>query len=423
MTKYLFLLLALSLTLLASCGGDDDGNGGGGDGDAIRIGVLAPITGGLESYGIGARNAVELAASQINAAGGINGRTVQVIVENTEVDTTAASAGAARLVADGCVGIIGATSSSVTMHVARTHTAPNNIPQISGASTSPAISTLEDNNMLWRTCLSDIYAGDALSSHCFNELQLSTVAILNIDNPFGNGIANQFDQSFQSLGGAVASNESYPEQSDYSADFFANYIATLFEQRPPAVVIIGYGTDGQRILNEIGRWKDANDPDYDPVIFCSDSWDGPSITDNVNFDLLDNIIGSFNSPPENPESSFYQSYVAEHDIAPSPYVSNVYDAAMTLLLAIQAANATDGPSITAQLPLVASGGTPFEYTQLTELMAAISNGEDVDYQGASGPIQYDGNGDLVRGVVQLWRFSNSTGTIESETITSIEAGQ
>lgn len=423
MTKYLILLLAFSLTLLSSCGGDDDGNGNG-DGDAIRIGVIAPLTGGLESYGVGTRNAVELAVKEINAAGGINGQTVQVIVEDTGLDTALAAAGAARLIADGCVGIIGAVSSGVSIHVSQNQTAPNNIPQISGASTSPQISGLSDNNMLWRTCLSDIFAGAGLANYCFSDLNHNNVAILNIDNSFGNGIANQFDESFRNLGGVVHSNENYPDLGgDYTGYSFASAVETLFAEKPPAVVVIGYGADGQNILDEVQKWIAENDPNYDPVIFCSDSWQTGAITDNVPFSILDNVVGTFNSPPNDEASAFYQNYQTEYGSAPTPYVSNTYDAAIALLLAIEAADATDGASIVAQLSQIAQGGTTYEYSQLADLIAAINNGEDVDYQGASGPIGFDGNGDLTRGIVQLWRFVDNQGSIESETVASVEAGQ
>lgn len=415
-TWFVFLIVAAVLLTMA-CGNDDDENNN--TEDSIRVGAVIPLTGGLEAYGVAARQSIELAVKEVNDAGGIDGKTVDLIIEDSGLDSEIAVPATQRLIDDNCLGIIGAVSSGVTIPVANEATIINSIPQIT-ISTSPEITGLEDNNMLWRTTLSDIYAGTAMATYSAEELNETEVSILNIDNPYGNGIASQYQSRFEESGGTVRSSTTYPDLGgDYTDYEFEPHLVELFAERPNTVVIIGYGSDGQQLLDDFQAWQSAIAPEYDPRIICSDTWQSGAITDNVSFDVLDNIIGSITSPQVEENSPFYQNHLAMHDAVPGPYGVNFYDATMALLLAIEAAESTDGPSIAAQLSNIAQGGQEYRYDQIGDCLTAINNGEDVNYQGASGPISFDANGDLTEGVIRIWRFVEGSDGVGFETVSQL----
>lgn len=393
-------------------------------GPPLRLGAVFPLTGGLENYAFAAREGAELAVAQVNAAGGINGRPVQLVVQDSRLDPEIAEAAARRLLEDSCIAIIGELASSITQRIAENVSIPNSVPQISSVSSATALTSLNDNNMLWRTCLSDLYNGNALARHAMQALGAENAAVLRIENSFGEGVAARFVQAFQAEGGVVEQPITYPDRgSDYTDYDFSGHVEALFAERPPVVAIIGYAPDGSRILQEIAEWKVENDPDYAPVILTTDAWHTSLITENVSYDLVQTIVGASLDASADPESAFYRDFTAATGrAAPGPFAANAYDAALTAMLAAAAAGATDGPSIAAELPGISTSGEVFSYERLAELLAAIRAGRDVDFSGASGPVDFDANGDVRRGRATIWRFANNNGEIDTQTTAVIEVG-
>ena len=137
--------------------GDGDGDGEDGDGeeaDPLPVGTVIPFSGDLADFGEPMLNAMRMAQEDINAAGGPLGREVDLLNEDSGTDSTQAVNAAEKLVnTNDARCIIGAVSSGVTISIANSVTIPNEILQITSASSSPTITTLDDNNLVWRTRL------------------------------------------------------------------------------------------------------------------------------------------------------------------------------------------------------------------------------------------------------------------------------
>ena len=171
--------------------------------DPLIVGHLNALTGSLSYFGESHSNSIGLAADHINRAGGIQGGSVILVHRDTAVNPVQGVSAAEELVnVQGVVAIVGALASGVTIPVATSVTVPNGVLQVSGASTAPAITVLEDNDFLFRTSLSDASQGVVLADLA-KELGYESAGILYINNAYGEGLAAQFTESFTALGGTV----------------------------------------------------------------------------------------------------------------------------------------------------------------------------------------------------------------------------
>ena len=172
--------------------------------EPVKIGTLLDLTGALEAYGKPIQNGAILAAEQLNAAGGPLGRKIELIHRDSQTDPTAGIDAAKKLVElDKVVAIVGALSSGVTIPVATSVTIPSGIVQISPASTSPQLTDLQDNDLLFRTCPSDALQGK-VSGRLAKTLGFQTVSTIYVNNPYGSGLSKTFSQTFGEHGGKAA---------------------------------------------------------------------------------------------------------------------------------------------------------------------------------------------------------------------------
>ena len=132
--------------------------------DNVKIGTLMPLTGGLQVYGEVFVNSVKLAVDEVNAAGGLLGNPVEMIVADTQTKAQPSIDAAKKLTSvQGVSGIIGAMSSGNTIPVAQSVASVDGVPIISPTSTAPTMTTLQDNDFLFRTVPSDAFQGIALA--------------------------------------------------------------------------------------------------------------------------------------------------------------------------------------------------------------------------------------------------------------------
>ncbi len=363
----------------------------------VKIGALMPLTGDLQAFGENCLKGVKLAIEQINAAGGILGAPAQLVVADDQTAPQAAIEGAQRLVTvEKVAGIIGALGSGNTIPVATTVSAPNRIPQISPASTAPTITTLDDKDFLFRTVPSDAYQGVALAQITRKE-KLDRLAIIYINNDYGQGLADSFTKAFEARGGKITKAVPYePGQASYRGE-----LRQLKEKDPQALVLIGYPENGVVILRQA-----LEEGLFNRFVF-TDGMRSPDVAAQVGADRLEGSIGV--SPQALTNTKAYQSFAEAYkkaygELPPTPYIDTAYDATFVLALAIQKAGKTDGTAIRDALREVANPpGTeilPGEWKKAVEL---ISKGQDISYTGASGSVNFDKNGD-VAGTFAHWTF-------------------
>lgn len=378
----------------------------------LIVGNLNVFTGSLAEFGPPLRNSVQLAASHVNRAGGVGGGSMLVISRDTAVNPVQGVDAARALVdVEGAVAIVGALSSGVTIASAQSVTIPKGVLLISGASTAPAITTLEDDDLLFRTTPSDAAQG-AVLARLANELGYETVGIMYINNAYGEGLAAQFEQSFAEYGGQVTAKVPHED----TQPTFASELEKATEGDPDALAVMSYTGQSRVYVRE------ALEGGYADEFLFVDGVKGSEWIDDIDaWDELDGTLGTAPGSEGNPALSVFETAYEETYGFPvsHPFMAEHYDA--TVLIALAAAKAsstTDSAAIRDALRFVANA--PGEVVGpgrdgIARALRLIAEGKDVNYEGAGGIVDFDENGDVF-GTIEIWTVKDgeiqSTGRFE-----------
>ena len=375
--------------------------------DPLIVGHLNALTGSLSYFGEAHTASISLAADHINRAGGIQGGSVVLVHRDTGVNPVQGVSAAEELVnAQGVVAIVGALASGVTIPVATSVTVPNGVIQISGSSTAPAITVLEDNDFLFRTALSDATQGVVLGGLA-NALGYETAGILYINNAYGEGLAAQFTATFNALGGTVTA--SVPHED--SQPTFVSELEKATEGDPDVLLALSY-QQAEVYLRE------ALEGDYADTFLFVDGTKIPESFEVVGWDLLEGSYGTGPGFEANPSTqAFIDAFIETYDREPEhPFMNETYDAMVLIgLAAAKAGTTTDSAAIRDALRDVANA--PGEVVRpgeegIRRALELIAAGEDVNYEGAAGSVDLDENGDVISGHIEIWKIEG--GEIVSE---------
>jgi branched-chain amino acid transport system substrate-binding protein len=378
---------------------------GGGNGSKITIGAIMSQTGSLGTIGQQELQAAQLAVDEINAAGGLlGGSSLELLNVDDKSDPMGATDAATTLVNTNHVpAIVGAIASGSTIPASKV-ASPANVVMISGASTSPQITGMSP--FLFRTCPSDALQGQLIATRAKAQ-GLTRVAVSYVPGPYGMGLADTFATYFTALGGTVTFNEAYTEgQASYMS-----LLTSIYATTPEAILLVAYPVDGSQIVKDYNSAFSSKQTMW----FFTDATEDVSFVQGVgaaNFTFKHEGTGS--SAPSGPAYSAYAAAFNNkygHEPDPGAFAANVYDATYLVALAIQQADKADGPAIQAAMRAVAdSPGTAIGPGQWAAALAAIKVGGKVNYEGASGPVDIDANGDVVA-PYDIWKVSGGTLTV------------
>ena len=404
---------AMAATAL-SCGSSGQGTDGSAQTEAggeIVIGHIAPSTGSLAHFGEPSNNGADLAAQHINDAGGVDGANVRVIHRDTGTDPSQGAAEALSLVNDeNAAAIVGGISSAVTIAVAESAAVPNGRLQISPASTSPAITVLEDDDLLFRTTVSDTAQGIVLASLADSE-GYDTAAVIFIDNAYGRGLANQFVETFSVLGGTVAFEAPHGE----APPSYKSLVEQAMSENPDVLVSVSYPGQAEDYIPEFVQ------AGYEGDFLFTSALKAPEVAAAVQEAGLEGILGTSPGAQDTPSlQTFNGSYVIAYGEPPQHRgVAGTYDAVVLIALAAAKAGGADDPrAVRDALREVANPpgekvGTGAE--EVKRALMLIADGVDIDYEGAAGSVDFDENGD-VSGPIEIWKVEGgeiqSTGRFE-----------
>ena len=362
----------------------------------IKLGILAPLTGDLQAFGEPTLNGIRLAIEEINADGGVLGDQLDFAVGDTQTLAQAGVDAAQKLVSlEGVAALIGALGSGVTIPIATSVSKVQRVVQISNGSTSPLIATLDDDDFLFRTIPSDAFQGLALAE-VTRENGYGKLAVMYINNDYGQGLAESFAEAFKERGGEISEIFAYePGNASYRGE-----LATAARKSPEALVLIAYPENGITILRQ------ALEEGYFEKFIFTDGMKSPQVADAIG-SHLDGTIGTNPQALSDTDSAnhFAAAYEARFG-APLevPFVDSAYDAVYILALAIEKAGTTDRIAIRDTLRSVANppGATvlPGEWAKAKTL---IANGEEVDFVGAAGSHDFDAMGE-VSGTFAYWKI-------------------
>ncbi|MCC6830623.1 MAG: ABC transporter substrate-binding protein [Thermoleophilia bacterium] len=401
--------LALSTGLIAAgCGSDSDSgsdtNGGsaGGDVGELKVGVLVPLTGDLSPFGGPNAKAAQLGADTVNQAAKDAGvdLTMALTTEDSKTDPQGAQEAATKLVeSDGVNVIAGPMASSETIPVAENVSVDAGVPLISPSATSPEITGLDDNGLVFRTPPSDALQGKILASVLGEAIGAdATVNTGGRNDAYGTALVEEFTKAWEAGGGKVGLNVPYNPDAN-SLDSEAGQLAG---GSPGAWVVIDFPDSWQKMgpaLLRTGKWQPAK-------TWTADGLRSPDLPKKAGVKVTEGMQGTVPTSKDAPAGqAFDDLWKAEIKTDRQTYDAQMFDAVVLYALAAVRTGSTDGATIAGKLAEVSGApGTKYTFEQLGDALKAVKNGEDIDYEGASGPIDLDANGDPASASYGKWVY-------------------
>jgi len=336
--KNFFLAFSLIFSiLLSSACVDKSANStttGSGDGSGdIKVGVYVDLTGQTSSFGQSTKNGIQLAVDEINAAGGVNGRKMTLVIEDDQGRPEQAKTVVEKLIKqDKVVAVLGEVASSNTLAAAPVAQEAK-IPMITPSSTNPRVTQVGDH--IFRVCFLDDFQGSSIAKFAANNLSGKTAAILgDVNSDYSKGLTEFFEKEFTKLGGRVIAKEAYT-QTDPD---FKGQLTKIRNLNPDVLYVPGYyGQVG--IIARQARELGMNMP-----LLGGDGWDSPDLW-NLGGEALKNsyITNHYSADDPNPViQNFVKTYKAKfNNVAPDSLAALAYDSAKVLADAIKRAGGTD----------------------------------------------------------------------------------
>lgn len=353
-----------------------------------KIGFLADVTGPIAGFAPGMVDAGNLAIANINEQGGLlDGQDLTSVVADSACDGGAAGPAADRLVnSENVIAIFGGYCSGSTIAGADGSAIPGNVVMISPASTAPAVAELNDNDLVFRDVVPDSIQG-VKAAELLIAQGVTEVGVTFVNNDYGSGLAGAFSDAFAAAGGTVLASVSHEDgKADYRPE-----IGQIEASGATALVIYGYeNAGGGAILNQ------AVEAGSFDMFVGGDGMAGEALLATRDAAALEGMILTQAAAAEGPSFDALVALTeAAGQDATGTYVTNSYDAVFLLALAIEKSGSLDRDGISAALREVANapGETilPGEWAKAKELIAA---GTDINYEGASGSIEFDDVGDV-----------------------------
>jgi branched-chain amino acid transport system substrate-binding protein len=404
------LLVALSL-VAAACGGKEKPAG---KTFSIKVGALLPLTGFLSDFGPAMSKGAQLAKDYfVEQARKAN---VTVKVELLQQDDFGANnnneaiSSAKQLQTDGVSFMLGGTASSTTLAVANAVTIPGKIPLITASATSGDISKLADDDFVWRIPPSDEFQAPILAKHVFAAFGKDAVlATGGRNDSYGKYITQEFIKAYSALGGKTKAPVFWKD----SGGPYDSEAAKLVSGNPAGWVLIDFPAQWKEMtaaLLRTGKWDPKKTWGADGVKTSVLAQEPPKGAGKA---AMEGMRGTGPGALTAFEA-FWNARAA--DTGRGEYDAQAFDAITVGLLAALKANSTDGSAIRSQIREVAGpGGTKYDFEHLSDAIKAVSSGQDIDYEGASGPIDFDAKGDpaSIGALYDVWVFKDAKLTVET----------
>jgi ABC-type branched-subunit amino acid transport system substrate-binding protein len=360
----------------------------------LPLGTILPQSGALAFLGPPEEAGVQLGADDVNAAGG--GITVDVTFRDSgDTTTDTATVSVTDLLSQDVSGIIGAASSGVSKTVIDQIVAAG-VVQFSPANTSADFTEYNDNGLYWRTAPSDVLQGEVLGN-LIAEDGNATLGLIVLNDSYGTGLAQFTKEAFEAAGGEVVAEALFNEgDSSFDAQISevtaanpdAIALITFDQAKIITPALVGSGYPGENLYFVDGNLADYS-ADWAPGLVTGAKGTLPGLDVGTLGDFTDRLL------EVDPALTDY-SYAAES-----------YDAVVLLALAAYAANSTDGTEIAKYLQQVSGGsGDGEKVSSFEEGIALLDEGEQIDYDGPSGPITFDENGDPTEATIGIFEYAD-----------------
>jgi branched-chain amino acid transport system substrate-binding protein len=339
-----------------------------GNADKVRVGVFMSLTGSTANFGISSTNGIKMAADEVNAAGGINGKQVELNIQDDRSDAQEAATIVTKFVTqDGVHAVIGEVASSRS--IAAAPIAQNaKIPMLTPSSTNPEVTRKGD--YIFRSCFIDPVQGAAIAQFAARTLGAKRAAIMvDRKNDYSTGLEKFIGQTFTKLGGEIVLTQSYQEgDQDFNAQ-----LTSIKGSNPEVIFVPGYYNDVGLIA------KQARDKGMNVPLLGGDGWDAEQLYKiggtALNGSFFSNHYSPYDSDPQ--VQKFVTNYKARYNSLPDALAATAYDAAHIMFDAIKRANSLEGKAI-------------------RDALAATK-----DFPGVTGKVTFNENRDAVKPIVMI----------------------
>lgn len=394
----------------------------GGDAEGLKLGSLTPSTGDLSSIGQNMPVAVKLAVDTINMCGGVNDAPVTLIQEDSQTDPTVGGAAMTKLAeVDKVAGVVGSFASSVSSSAVDV-AVRNGVMQISPGSTSPVFTERaaegEFDGYWARTAPPDSYQAPALAVLA-KEQGFDRVSTVVINNDYGVGFEKEFVAAFEKLGGTIV-NKDNPVRHDPKAATLDSEAAAAFAGEPDAVLGVLYGETGSILLKSAYEQGLSDDV----TVLLTDGVYSPEFTQSVGTtedgkSIIAGALGTVPGADGDALADFKVLWEKETGGEVTAFVPHSWDAAVAMMLAAEKADVNTGEGIRDNLRAVTN--EPGEaVSDPCEAIAMVREGKEINYQGASGSVEFDDNGDLA-GSYDVWQVNEDASLEVIDTVSPVEA--
>ena len=378
MKKLITTLLALCLTTTASF-------------SDVKLGIIIGFTGPIESLTPDMAAGAELAIDEVNKSGSFSmGKVSGIRADSTCIDSSAATAAAERLItSDKVNGLMGADCSGVTTAILQQVALANGMVMVSPSATSPALSTVEDNNLFFRTAPSDARQGQVVAD-ILQEKGMSNVAISYVNNDYGKGLAASIEANHKAAGGTVTISAPHEDdKGDYSAE-----VGALAQAGGDILIVAGYLNSGGKGIIQASLDAGAFD-----MFFLPDGMIGESLPN----DIGSGLNGSIGTVPgtDSPGAATFGDLAKAAGLKNGPFAMESYDAAALMLLAMEATKSSDSQVYKFAIDEIANApGEKIYPGELGKALDLVKAGKDIDYVGASA-VELVGGGESAGNYAQI----------------------
>jgi branched-chain amino acid transport system substrate-binding protein len=401
------------IVVLAACGGGGSGNGPGSTKLDLVIGNSLPLSGSSKPLGQSGKKASELALDRIRQAADSVGaaHSVRIVNEDQGADTDSAVDSARKLVdADGASCLTGPWSSAGVADVARDIAIPDKVLEISPVATGDDVADLSDHDLVDSTALPVSTEGEAFAKAIERDLggiQGFTVNVAGSTEPSSASIAQNFIEAWQGEDGTIGGHIALvaPPLS-ISSPIYTSQAAQITANSPDAVLLIddpaGFAQLAPALVSS--GWDAA-------TAWGSDQLVSPGLPEEVGTGAVEGMRVLAPGAPNGAEvtAAFVDAFnsASPSGVKMAPFAAQQFDATILCYLAAVAAGSTDGQKIADELiDITAPGGTEYSWQQLPDAIRALEDGEDINYTGASGPLDMDVHGNPTNGVFDVYRYTS-----------------
>jgi ABC-type branched-subunit amino acid transport system substrate-binding protein len=411
---------------LAACGGGD-GDGGNGPGSAeldLVIGNSLPLSGSSQALGDSGQKASELALERIQAASDSSDgdHNVRIVNEDQGDDADAAVDSAEKLVnVDKASCLTGPWSSEAVAQVAHDIAIPNKVLQISPVATGDDVAELSDHDLIDSTALPVSTEGDALAEAIeagLGGVEGYTVNVAASTDPSTDTITQDFIEAWQgddgTVGGQIvlappplSGDDTSSESSSSSSSVYSSQASQITSDSPDAVLLLddptGFAQLAPALESSFG-WDPATAWGNDQLV-------SPGLPEEVGTEALEGMRALAPGTPRGDQATtaFVDAFksASPRRVKLAPFAAQEFDATILCYLAAVAAGSTDGQKMADKLiDITAPGGPEYSWQQLPDAINALEEGEDIDYTGASGPLDMDVHGNPTNGVFDVYQYAS-----------------